>query len=427
MLTKEEKITFSLVGILLLLMLIFLVMYGVSLRLSKPTKIIIDWNSPQFIGERSGKYSTIFGQTKLDEEVPDSVKEEFTVEKEDFAIAHSNAELIRLYGISFKENTLSDLAIECNTKLFDMCNKYFLATYGGQQVSPMVPMAISNLETPGRADQSVTYCALFPSKLVPISSADQISNMSCLAVLESPQLFSVLASDHWTRDRGALQMNPTYGTEYDSFNSLMGPSEAEILNNIQGTDIDLSMYVAYEPRNNRNITGEEWLAQVSTAPGDRFSVKDSLLRLASAVQSAIDQYSDQHQIENDYEMMTLIAMAHNAGSVWNKSYHGSKIGNWRSGAVAYRYCKQITSDEFIHILKGYCNERLKVARESGKSVPMTLDRKDARALFDKGYEEGIFDDYRTYVYEGRYYEVTYCYPIQALYNYMMLGMVYSGN
>ena len=153
-------------------------------------------------------------------------------------------------------------------------------------------------------------------------------------------------------------MTSTYGTEYASFNSLMGPSEAEILNNIQGTDID-EYVCGVRAKNNRNITGEEWLAQVSTAPGDRFSVKDSLLRLASAVQSAIDQYSDQHQIENDYEMMTLIAMADNAGSVWNKSYHGSKIGNWRSGAVAYRYCKQITSDEFIHILKGYCDERLK--------------------------------------------------------------------
>ena len=427
MLTKEEKITFSLIGVLLLSMLAFIVMYGASLRTSKQTKIIIDWNSPQFIGERSGKYSTIFGQTKLDEEVSDSVKEEFAVEKENFAIAHSNAELIRLYGISFKEDTLSDLAIECNTKLFDMCNKYFLASYGGQQVSPIVPMAISNLETPGRADQSVTYCSLFPSKLVSISSADQISNMSCLAVLESPQLFSLLASDHWTRDRGALQMNPNYGTEYESFNSLMGPSEAEILSNIKGTGIDLSTYVAYEPRNNRNITGEEWISQVSTAPGDRFSVKDSLLRLASAAQSAIDQYSDQYQIENDYEMMALIAMSHNAGSVWNRSYYGSKVGNWRTGAIAHKYCKQITSDEFIRILKNYCDEKLKTARETGKPVPLTLDRKDARALFDRGFAEGIFDDYRTYVYEGRYYEVTYCYPIQALYNYMMLGMVYSGN
>ena len=427
MLTKEEKITFSLIGVLLLSMLAFIVMYGASLRTSKKTKIIIDWNSPQFIGERSGKYSTIFGQTKLDEEVSDSVKEEFAVEKENFAIAHSNAELIRLYGISFKEDTLSDLAIECNTKLFDMCNKYFLASYGGQQVSPIVPMAISNLETPGRADQSVTYCSLFPSKLVSISSADQISNMSCLAVLESPKLFSLLASDHWTRDRGALQMNPNYGTEYESFNSLMGPSEAEILSNIKGTGIDLSTYVAYEPRNNRNITGEEWISQVSTAPGDRFSVKDSLLRLASAAQSAIDQYSDQYQIENDYEMMALIAMSHNAGSVWNRSYYGSKVGNWRTGAIAHKYCKQITSDEFIRILKNYCDEKLKTARETGKPVPLTLDRKDARALFDSGFAEGIFDDYRTYVYEGRYYEVTYCYPIQALYNYMMLGMVYSGN
>lgn len=426
MLEKEEKIMIGLVSLLAVCVVAFIGVITYVTSHKANSKIIVDWNSPQFIGERSGKYTAIFAQTKLDEEVDEDVKEEFVDIKEDFAEAHSNAELIRLYGISFKENTLSDLALECNTKLFDMCNKYFLATYGGQQVSPLVPMAISNIETPGRADQAVTYCSLFPSKLIQIDSADQISNMSCLAVMESPELFSALAADHWTRDRGALQMNPTYGTDYASFNSLMGPSEAEILSNIKNTDIDLKYYAAYEARNNRNITGEEWLEQCSTAPGDRFSVKDSLLRLASAAQGDIDTYSSQYTINNDYEMMVLIAMAHNAGSVWVPAHANSKVGNWRSGNVAHKYCVQITSPEFVRKVKNMCQSRIESARSSGSEIPMTLDRSVARDLFEEGVKEGLLEDYRTYVYEGRYYEVTYCYPIQALYNYIMLGLVYSG-
>lgn len=425
-LENNEKITIALISLLSVCLIAFTGVMWYMHTQERATRIIVDWNSPQFIGERSGRYSAIFAQTKLDEEVTDEVKEAFQDVKEDFAIAHSNAELIRLYGISFKENTISDLAIECNTKIFDMCNKYYLTTCYGQQVSPLVPMALSNIETPNRADQSLTYCALFPSKLIPITNADQISNMSCLAVLESPEIFSKLAADHWTRDRGALQMNPDYGTSYEAFNSLMGPSESEILANIKGADLDLDIYVAYEARNNRNITADEWLAQVSTKPGDRFSVKDSMLRLASASQSAVDQYTSQYEFRNDYEIMCAIAMAHNAGSVWNPSYNGKKIGNWRNGSIAHRYCLQLTSDEFIAKLKRKCDAKLKNARDSGSEVPMTISRAEAKELFDDAFKEGIVEDYRTYVYEGRYYEVTYCYPIQALYNYMMLGMVYSG-
>ena len=56
-------------------------------------------------------------------------------------------------------------------------------------------------------------------------------------------------------------------------------------------------------------------------------------------------------------------------------------------------------------------ERLTKARDSGKTPPMFLERKDAKALYDSAFKEGIVDDYNTYVYTGQYYEVTYLYPI----------------
>ena len=71
-------------------------------------------------------------------------------------------------------------------------------------------------------------------------------------------------------------------------------------------------------------------------------------------------------------------------------------------------------------------ERLESARSEGKPIPMTLDRSDAKVLFEQAMDAELVRDYGTYVQQGRYYEVTYCYPIQALYAYMMLGLVYSG-
>lgn len=392
----------------------------------KSTRIIVDWNSPQFIGERSGKYSAIFANQKLDQKLSDKALQEFEDEKIEFAKAISNDELIRLYGISFKEKTLSDLAIECNSRLFEICNKYYLATLSGQQLSPLIPMAIANVETPGRGDTSVTYSSLFPSKCVPVNSADSISNMSCLAVLENPSAFKTLASDHWTRDRGAMQMNPNYGTEYEAFNSLMGPSEASILSNVNSMDVDFSTYAAYEPRNSRNIGVEDWLSMVSTKVGDRYNVKDSVLRIAAASQEAVDSYSKQYTVQNDMEIMALVAMNHNAGNLWSPSVAAKKVGNWRSGTQAYRYCSAISSTAFENKVRKLCDEKLSTARNENKPIPMTLERSGAKKLYEEAYADKIVEDYGSYIYEGGYYEVTYLYPIQALYAYTMLGLVYSG-
>lgn len=423
---RDEDITKIL---LVILGACFLVFISISIYLGSDKfrpKIYVDWNSPEFIGERSGQYSAIFANEKLNQELPDKVLDKFELEKEEFAEVRSNDELIRLYGISFKEGTLSQLAIDCNSRLFEICNKYYLATYAGKQLSPLIPMAIANIETPGRADNTITYSSLFPSKCVPVNSAESINNMSCLAVIESSEVFSVLAGDHWTRDRGALQMNPAYGVEYEAFNSLMGPSEAEILGNIAGLGMDFSGYRANQPRYNNTIGVDDWLAMISVYPGDRYNVKDSVLRLAAASQSAVDEFSTSYEIVNDAQEMCLIAMHHNSGSVWNPSYVSKKVGNWRNGAVAYRYCCAVSSPEFVSRVKAICLDRLSKARKDNKTPPMFLERKDAKKLYDEAYSDGIVEDYNTYVYTGQYYEVTYLYPIQALYAYTMLGLVYSG-
>ena len=156
-----EFITKVCVGVLGVCFLVFILIFASTHAPSRNRKIIVDWNSPQFIGERSGYYASIFINENINEELPDDTLKEFEDEKDSFAIAHSNDELIRLYGISFKEDTLSDLAVECNSKLFDICNKYYLATYQGVQLSPLIPMALANIETGMRADQSITYSSLF--------------------------------------------------------------------------------------------------------------------------------------------------------------------------------------------------------------------------------------------------------------------------
>lgn len=424
MLERSEYTTRILLTILGACLLVFVVL-AVSLRKQeRDATIIIDWNSPEFIGERSGKYYAIFAKYNEDQDLPDKVLEEF--EEVEFAKARDNEELIELYGISFKEGTLSQLAIDCNTALFDMCNKFFLTAWNGKQLSPIIPMAIANIETGSRADQSVTYSSLFPSGCVSINSADAIANMSCVAVLEDATSFNQLASDHWTRDRGPMQMNPNYGIGLDAFTSLMGPSEAEILSNIRGAGIDFTGYQAWEPRNSRSIGVEEWLSGLATTPGDRHNVKDTILRFASASQEAINAYSSMYTIESNLEAVAVIAMSHNAGSVWNPGMVTKKVGNWRSGQSAYAYCSAISNSKFTDKIRALADANIEKARSGGKKVKMTLDRDEAKKLYAEAVSEGLISNYTTYITEGKYFEVTYCYPIQAMYAYLILTAVYSG-
>ena len=156
-------------------------------------------------------------------------------------------------------------------------------------------------------------------------------------------------------------------------------------------------------------------------------MRDSILRVASEAQDAINQYASQYPIENDSQEMLIVAMTHNSGSVFNPAYATKKVGNWRSGIDANRYLLQLTSDDFITLMHSYCKQELERARSSGSKITMYLERAQAKDLFRQGQEQGIFQNYESYIYMGNYYEVTYTYPIQALYAYTMLGLVYSGN
>lgn len=394
-------------------------------RVYKP-KTIIDWNSPEFIGDRSREYQAIFAKASEKGKFSASDKEALESEVAEFKEARSNSELISLYGISFKEGTISDLAIKVNSKLFDVCSKYYMCTYGDKQAPSLIPMAIANVETPNRADQRTSYSALLPTKYIDVETPDAVDTMSCLTVLENQDTFKSLASDHWTRDRGALQMNPNYGVGNTLYDSLMGPSEATILANVGSIDRNMSMYSAYEPRNKRTIDVDTWLSNSSKQPGDRFNVRDSVLRLASASQDALDSYTSQYTIHNDMEVVALIAQHHGSSSIWDRSRAQKKSGNWRSGTVAHSYTLAVSSEEFQKKLKSICLENLQQARKSDRAIPMSMSRGTAKKLWNECAREEIVPDYSTFVVEGRYFEVTYLYPIQVMYAYSMLGLVYSG-
>ena len=242
-----------------------------------------------------------------------------------------SSDFVNAENSTFEESVMN--ISDANSALYDLADKYFQVYYGSMRLSPITPLAIANVETPGRADNNVTWSALFPSKYVPIN---MLYTMDVTTVLSSESIYKPLSTEYSTRDRGALQMSPTYGTNNNYFNRLMSDSEVDKLSAISDT------------------THENWIKGASSKRGDRFYVPDVCLRLSAAFTEAIsDMSKNKYTPNNDYQLLAMCSMYHQQSAVWSSSNHNKSVGKWKSGKLAYEYSELISSVEFLKALKEY--------------------------------------------------------------------------
>lgn len=273
-----------------------------------------------------------------------------------------------------------------NAELYAYCSQYFHASYGYQSLSPVLPMAIANVETPGRADFSVTWSALFPSRVVPVS---EMGTFDVISVVSNPSYYAVLSKEYSTRDRGALQMSPTYGTGNAILNAKMSGTEKEKL-----SSLNISQYSI-------------WVSGASDKPGDRFFLPDVLLRMSAAMQGQCDNIVKNRYIpDNDFQLLAMCAMGHQSSGVWGNT-HNKKIGCWKSGTLAYEWSKIVGSQEMISALTEYAQS----------SQATYIDTATARRIV------AAIGSYDTSLYATK--DSVCYYPVKVLYSYIKLCMLYT--
>lgn len=242
-----------------------------------------------------------------------------------------SSDFVNAENSTFEESVMN--ISDANSALYELADKYFQVYYGSMRLSPITPLAIANVETPGRADNSITWSALFPSKYVPIN---MLYSMDVTTVLSSESIYKPLSTEYSTRDRGALQMSPAYGTNNDYFNQLMSDSEVDKLSAISDS------------------THSNWIKGASSKRGDRFYVPDVCLRLSAAFTEAISDMSKNKYVPNsDYQLLAMCAMYHQQSAVWSNNNHNKSVGKWKSSKLAYEYSELISSVEFLKELKEY--------------------------------------------------------------------------
>lgn len=279
------------------------------------------------------------------------------------------------------------LITNANQQLYDIADKYYQVYYGSQRVSPIYPLAIANVETGGRADHSITWSALFPSKIVPI---EYLYTMDVTTVLSDEDIFNALSHESSTRDRGALQMSPTYGTGNEYFNAQMSGTEKDKLQGVSSAH-------------------STWMSGASNKPGDRFYVPDVCLRLSAANTDAIDRmYKNEYIPQSDMQLVCMLAMYHHRSGVWSNKDHNKKIGEWYSSDKAYEYSKAASSQACIYEMEKY-------AKEHPDTFWINTDT--AKDIFNKS-KAGSMSDYASTT-------LVCAYPIKVMYAYIKLCIMYN--
>ena len=277
---------------------------------------------------------------------------------------------------------------ESNQALYDLADKYYQVYWGSERVSPLFPLALANVETGGRADRNVTWSALYPSKILPISD---LYTADITKVVSDDSYYKPLSSEWSTRDRGALQMSPSYGTGNAYFNKQMSGNEKDKLK-----DVDTSKY-------------SSWVEGASDKPGDRFYTPDVCLRLASANTDAIKQMvKNDYKPESDLQLVCMLAQYHHRSGVWSNTKHSYKCGEWKSSEGALEFASKISS-------QGFVDELVRVAKSDRNKY--TISRDEAYKLYTDYFGKN-FNEYTESKLVG-------CYPITVLYAYIKMGILYS--
>lgn len=275
-----------------------------------------------------------------------------------------------------------------NKDLFDIADKNFIVYYGSQRVNPIFPLALANVETPGRADHNITWSALFPSRIVPI---ELLHTMDVTTVVSNPEYYKALSAECSTRDRGALQMSPTYGTGIKEINEKMSGTEKQKL-----STVDVSAYAG-------------WASGASDKPGDRFCVSDVCLRLSGSMTQCVNYITKNgYTPKTDMQLVAQCAMHHHSSGVWCYSDKNKSVGKWISGEKAYEWSSVVSSDAMLKALSDYA---------IANPTTYFIDGKVATQIYNSVYTTPMSS------YANSTLVCTY--PIKVLYAYIKLCMLYT--
>lgn len=328
-----------------------------------------------------------------------------------------------------------------NTSLYEIVQRYFSPitfsdTSFKEYADPLYVMAVSNVEFGGNTSPDVLLAPAIPTNKGIKVTKDNILTFGYSDYLKYPE---VLASD---RDayRGPLQMYVTGLTDAIKPSDLLSCEWVQLLN------AEDSKAKNAEQASPQFVEGSEMptsvdgmsLANKAGNYGDRWNYGDAVNRLSGYIHKNWVRYQEtktvgkdgDQAINNRYAWMAMTAIGHNASPGIYYMSDNTDIGSsyywWPFGPYknARTYCHYLGTDKCISYIQNEVDKNLD-SYKNGGTLQFRLTRqqgyKIAEDLKDKGYVPDSL--WKNTCWNN---EEKIAYPIQVLYNYMLLEAIYNG-
>lgn len=335
----------------------------------------------------------------------------------------------------------SEEFISINTLLYQLAQRYFskqtfMDTDYSSYIDPLYIMAVSNVEFGSNTSPDVLLAPAIPTSKGVKVTKDNILTFGYSDYLDYPE---VLASD---RDeyRGPLQMYVTGLTE------AIKPSDLLSCEWIQLQNAAPSQTKALEQANPQYVEGSGasasvdgmFLANKAGKYGDRWNYGDAMNRLAGYIHSNWVRYQNNSKaqkdgnkrIDNAYSWMAMTAIGHNASPGIYYLGDDVNIGNtyawWPFGPYsnAREYAHYLGTDEVVAYIQNKASEAID-SYSGGGNLKFRLTRQEGFAIAEEMKDMGFIPEglWKNNSWNN---EEKVAYPIQVLYNYLLLDLIYSG-
>lgn len=323
----------------------------------------------------------------------------------------------------------SDLSKELNTYLYDLVMTYASDMWVGDiQLSPLLPLAEANQEG-GRVNTNLTFSALASSYVFDLQSVEELANLNVTDCLRSADTWRAMSREYYTRDRGALQCNPNYGSNSE----LYGPSEAELLA-AYVAEHGIPDYGTQSDNCGNTYTVAQWIAYARTKYGDRFNPKSMVMMFADEkrnveIPGILRYFPD---VVNEWQVYCIMAYCHWCGSGYLTMDRDMAYAGFKSIARSDEYCYDLAQPACIEVIYSQCLQDIQSARASGRNPVRCLDGSSGKVVFNKLVDTGVVKPYDYYFRDkigknGWNQGTTACtYPIGMIYGVMQMNLLYSG-
>lgn len=314
-----------------------------------------------------------------------------------------NTEIYKISESVVNQNHLSKCFGDVNTNLFKSYKKY---------MNPLIPLALSLNESGSWADTRYTWSSAIYSRALSESGMD----MSMVKVKQvDSDTYIVNELDKYIACGSNCTAQSSIGTKHTHI--VGGYNDNDSLGSLQ----ILRRYVEINDSINYKC-GEQVI--------DLMAWRDSLSYFFHTQSSSFVEkkhWNKEHSIENVYELVAIMAVAHNTGDSFQKqSYAGSK---WKDAKAVYSYCKFLGNEINVDKMKSYVDKwyidilnKAKDNKQFSMAGQVDWSGSAIRSIMkDIGIDESKYTDDGSFGHKQ-------VYPIKAILNYMALEKLYtSGN